>query len=221
MSPADTARLTTRMRSFFGLKSLPFTKDLDPDAVYESPAHAQAQDRLRYLVDRRGIGAIFGTPGTGKSTLLRSFMTSLGRSAILVCYLAHTTCAVLDLCREIARGFGLEPGYRKADVVREMKEQIVKLSRAQKIRPLLVIDDAHLLPTGFLEEIRLLTSLDADGADDLTVVIAGHPQLERNLKLAVHEALAQRIVVRKRPEQVGQRPFPWSSALGVAPGPLG
>jgi type II secretory pathway predicted ATPase ExeA len=62
----------------------------------------------------------------------------------------------------------------------------------------LVLDEAHLLPTGFLEEIRLLTSFDADGADDLTVLIAGHPQLERNLKLAVNEALAQRIVVRIR-----------------------
>jgi type II secretory pathway predicted ATPase ExeA len=186
------------MRSFFGFKGLPFTKDLDPDALYENPALERAQDRLRYLVDRRGIGAIFGTPGTGKSTLLRSFFTSLGRSAFRVCYISHTTCAVLDLCREIARGFGLEPGYRKADVVRETKEQVVKLSRGQKIRPLLVIDDAHLLPPGFLEEIRLLTSFDADGTDDLTVVVAGHPQLERNLKLAVNEALAQRIVVRIR-----------------------
>ena len=198
MSPEERPRLESRMRSFFGLKSLPFTKDLHPDAIFESPALTPAQDRLRYLVDRRGIGAIFGAPGTGKSTLLRSFMTSLGRTAFRVCYIAHTTCAVLDLCREIARGFGLEPGFRKADVVRETKEHIVKLSRTQKLRPLLVIDDAHLLPTGFLEEIRLLTSFDADGTDDLTVVIAGHPQLERNLKLAVNEALAQRIVVRIR-----------------------
>jgi type II secretory pathway predicted ATPase ExeA len=186
------------MRSYFGLKTLPFTKDRDPDAIFESPALQGAHDRLRYLVDRRGIGAVFGAPGTGKSTLLRSFLASLGKSAYRVCYLTHTTCAILDLCREIARGFGLEPGYRKADVVRETKERIVKLSRTQKLRPVLVLDEAHLLPTGFLEEIRLLTSFDADGADDLTVVIAGHPQLERNLKLAVNEALAQRIVVRIR-----------------------
>jgi len=171
---------------------------VDPDRLYRSPAHHTALDRLRYLADRRGIGCLFGAPGTGKSTLLRSFLASLGKTAYSICYLSHTTCAVLDLCREIARGFGIEPGHRKADVVRETKDRIQKLSRTQKLSPVLVIDEAHLLPTGFLDEIRLLTSFDRDGADDLTVVIAGHPQLERNLKLAVHEALAQRIVVRIR-----------------------
>jgi len=195
---ADRQRLETRMRSFFGFSVIPFTKDVDPDRLYRSPVHDDALDRLRYLADRRGIGAIFGAPGTGKSILLRSFLASLGKTAFAVCYLTHTTCAVLDLCREIARGFGLEPGYRKADVVRETKDRLKKLSRQQKVRPLLVIDEAHLLPVCFLDEIRLLTSFDRDGTDDLTVVIAGHPQLERNLKLAVHEAFAQRIVVKIR-----------------------
>lgn len=115
-----------------------------------------------------------------------------------MCYVSHSTCAVLDLFREIARGFAIEPRYRKGDVIREVKDRIVKLSRGQKIQPELIVDDAHLLPTHVLDGLRLLTSFDADSRDELTMVLCGHPQLESNLRLAINEALAQRIVLRVR-----------------------
>lgn len=207
---SETApRLETQLRSFFGLKSIPFSKDLEPHRLFKSAALQEGLDRLRYLSDRGGTGAVFGTPGCGKSTLLRHFLDSLGRSTHAVCYVEHSSCAALDLYRLIARGFQIEPGYRKADVFREIKERILKLSRVQKLRVVLVIDDAHLLPRPFLDELRLLTSFEQDSRDDLTLIIAGHPQLESNLRLAVNEALAQRVVIRVRlrslhPEEVEQ-----------------
>lgn len=129
-------RIETQLRSFFGFKSLPFAKDLEPDRLFQNEAWGRAWDRLRYLLDRRGIGALFGAPGTGKSTLLRAFLSSLGRSAYAVCYLGDTTCAARDLYRQIARGFQLEPPFRKADLLREIKQRICKLSQVQKLRAL-------------------------------------------------------------------------------------
>jgi len=198
MTIANTQRLESKLRGFFGLKSIPFAKDLEPDRPFQTEAFKQGLDRLRYLSDRQGIGAIFAAPGTGKSTLLRSFLSSLGKSTHAVSYVDHTTCATVDLYREIARGFQIEPRFRKADVLREIKERIVKLSRGQKLRAILVIDDAHLLPTGVLEELRILTSFEEDSRDELTLILSGQPQLESHLRLAVNEALAQRIVLRIR-----------------------
>src|SRR5690606_8662203 len=65
-------------------------------------------------------------------------------------------------------------------------------------QPILIVDDAHLLPTHVLDDLRLLTSFDQDSRDELTMILAGHPQLESNLRLAINEALAQRIVLRVR-----------------------
>lgn len=195
---AEHQRVETRLRSTFGMKRIPFSKDLEPDELFATEFFTQSLDRLRYLIDRRGIGAVFGAPGTGKSTLVRAFLGGLGKAAYAVCYVSHSTCAVLDLFRDIARGFAIEPRFRKSDVIRDIKERVLKLSRAQKIQPILVIDDAHLLPAHVLDDLRLLTSFDADSRDDLTMVLCGHPQLEANLRLAINEALAQRIVQRVR-----------------------
>ncbi len=125
-------------------------------------------------------------------------MASLGKSTHPVCYLDHTTCAVLGLHREIARGFQLEPGFRRADVMNATKQRLLKLSRTKKIRPGLIIDEAHLLPPGFLDEVRILANFDADSRDEMTIILAGQPQLESNLGLAVNEAFAQRIVSKIR-----------------------
>ena len=195
---AENSRLETRLRSFLAVKSLPFTKDLEPEQLFCTPTFTQALDHLRYLVDRRGTGAIFGAPGTGKSTLLRTFLNSLGRASHTVGYITHTTCGTVDIYRDIARAFELEPSFRKVDIMRQIKERILKLSRVQKVRPILIIDEAHLLPSAFLDELRLLTSFDGDARDDLTLILAGHPQLESHLRLAINEALAQRIVIRIR-----------------------
>jgi type II secretory pathway predicted ATPase ExeA len=199
---SESVRLETRLRSFFGFKSLPFTKDLEPDKPFSSDTFARGLDRLHYLADRQGTGVVYGTPGSGKSTLLRSFLASLPRTSHAVCYVSRTNCAAAELFREIARGFQVAPSYRKADVMREIHDRVLKLSRTQRVRPVLVVDEAHLLPSAVLDELRLLTSFEEDSRDDLTFVVAGHPQLESNLRLAVNEAFAQRIVLR-----VHLRPF--------------
>jgi type II secretory pathway predicted ATPase ExeA len=194
----NQTRTSTRLKATFGFKSIPFTKNLDPDHLFSTEMMTKAQDRLRYLVDRKGIGVIFGAPGTGKSSLLRTFMDSLGKTAYSVCYLTETTCAINDLYREIARGFRIEPKHRKSDVMAQIKERILKLSRTKKLRPVLIIDEAHMLPSAFFDELRVLLSFDEDGQDELTLILAGPPQMESTLRLAVNEAFAQRIVIRVR-----------------------
>jgi general secretion pathway protein A len=195
---SDPKRIETQLRAAFGLKSLPFTKQTHPEDLFSTGPFEQALDRLRYLVDRRGIGVIFGAPGTGKSTLLRAFLASLGKTTHAVSYVTHTTCAATDLYRAIARGFDIQPAFHKADLIGQVQERVLQLSRTKRIRPVLVLDEAHLLPVGFFDEIRLLCSFDQDAVDDLTVILAGHAQLENTLRLAVNEALAQRIVLRIR-----------------------
>jgi type II secretory pathway predicted ATPase ExeA len=190
--------LETRLRSIFGFKAIPFSKDLDPDRIFRTDNQETALDRLRYLADRQGIGALFGAPGTGKSTIIRSFLSSLGKTSHSVCYLHDTTCGSTDLYRLIASGFQVEPQFRKSDIMRQLRERLLKLSRGQKIRPVLVIDEAHLLPPAFLDELRLLTNFDEDSRDDLTLLLAGQPQLETHLRLAVNEALAKRITIKVR-----------------------
>jgi type II secretory pathway predicted ATPase ExeA len=189
-------RTETRLRAAFGFTRLPFAKDLDPDEVFQTPRLERARQQLDYVASRHGIALLASEPGLGKSTLLRVFLDGLGRTTHAKAYLAFSNCATLDIFRQIAHLFGLTPAHRKADLMLQIQQRLLKLSRTQKLKPVLVIDDAHLLTARCLDELRLLTSFDVDARDDLTLVLAGHAQLQAHLALAINEALAQRIIMR-------------------------
>ena len=201
------ARRADRIRSVFGLKKLPFTCDLDGDlsavpdtaqagGYFVHPAFDEGLKRLRYVADRRGVATLIAHAGAGKSTLIRAFVQSLGKTAFHTAYVPETTCANIDLYRTIARAFQVDPPHRKAELIRRIKDRLLHLSRTRKICPVLVIDEAHLLSRTFFDELRILINFDADSREEMVLLLAGQPQLETSLRLGVNEAFAQRIVVR-------------------------
>jgi len=197
MEERNMTRIANRLKSAFGFKNLPFTCDLDGE-YFVHPAFEDGLKKLRYVADRRGIAALIASAGVGKSTLIRSFMEDLGKTAFCVAYVPEATCAIVDLYRTIARGFDIEPGFRKADVCAQIKERLLALSRTRKVCPVLILDEAHLLNRAFFDELRILANFDADSKDEMMLLLSGQPQLETSLRLSINEALAQRIVVRVR-----------------------
>ena len=55
---------------------------------------------------------------------------------------------------------------------------------------------AHHLRNAVLEDLRLLTNYEMDSRNRLCLLLVGLTELRRRLSMAVHESLAQRVVVR-------------------------
>ena len=58
----------------------------------------------------------------------------------------------------------------------------------RRIRPLgkhfiLILDEAQLLDSKCLEEVKCLTNLNQDGRHCLTIILAGQPELRENVRL--------------------------------------
>ena len=65
-----------------------------------------------------------------------------------------------------------------------------------RIHPVLVVDEAQHLRNDVLEDLRLLTNYAMDSEPRLCLLLVGLTELRRRLSMAVHESLAQRVVVR-------------------------
>lgn len=183
-----------QIKAAFGFSKLPFARECGE--AFDHDRFRTALESFHYLAERTGIGTLTAPPGCGKSVLLGTFLEGLSKTAYYPVYLAHTTCGTIDLYRQILHGFGVEPAYRKADLYRQLQERLLSLSRDKRIRPLIAIDEAQRLSRCFLEEIRLFTNFDCDRSEEVVLILAGHPQLTSNLRLAINEPLAQRIIVR-------------------------
>jgi type II secretory pathway predicted ATPase ExeA len=179
--------------SFFGFKKTPFSDSPDAKQLFTSAAWLQAKARLDFLLQHPGVGLLTGEVGAGKSTAARVFAAALNPNLHKVLYL-HFSCATpLDLLRQIALALDLEPAHFRGDLVRQIADAITRLNQSKKQHPILICDEAHLLPHPALEQLPLLLNFNMDSSRYLTLLLVGQSLLRRTLSLQMHEALRQRI----------------------------
>jgi general secretion pathway protein A len=152
--------------------------------------------RLQFLVDHQGAGLLTGEVGAGKSTAARTFTTSLNPNLYKILYLHWTAGSALDLLRQLAFLLDLVPAHGRGDLTRQISDTIVRLNQSKKQHPILIGDEAQLLPHAALEQLPLLLNFDMDSSHYLTLLLVGQPLLRRTLSLAMHEPLRQRIAVQ-------------------------
>jgi general secretion pathway protein A len=71
--------------AFFEMAHTPFTRDIPPELLYESPYVADAIGRLAYAADRQLFAVVTADAGCGKSTLIRRFVDPFQRTDIYFC----------------------------------------------------------------------------------------------------------------------------------------
>ncbi len=143
--------------TFFGFKTTPFSADSDPRQLFESAAWTQMSARLQFLVDYRGVGLFTGEVGAGKSTATRTLLGNLNPNLYKILYLHWSSGSLLDLLTLLARQLDLQPAHRRADLVHQISEAIVRLNQAKKQHPFLVLDEAHLLTVSEFQSSELFS----------------------------------------------------------------
>lgn len=183
-------------RKHFGLTRHPFDKELAETDLFETTSLAELTARLRHLLDMRGIGLVTGESGSGKTTACRRLVAGLNTGLYRVLYVSLTTGNVMDLYKTIAWELGLPTERNRAALFKHIRAEVSRLCAENRLRPILIVDEAHHLRTDVLEDLRLLTNYAMDSENRLCVILVGHPELRRRLAMSALEALAQRIVVR-------------------------
>ena len=180
----------------FGLIHYPFERALHSDELFASSAAREAQARLHHLVELRGIGLITGEVGSGKTTVCRQLASALHPGLHRLFYVPLSTGNVMDMYKAIAWQLGLPVERNRASAYRAIHCEVCRLAVECRIHPVLVVDEAQHLRNDVLEDLRLLTNYAMDSEPRLCLLLVGLTELRRRLGMAVHESLAQRIVVR-------------------------
>ena len=181
--------------SFYGLREAPFSIVPDPTFLYMSEQHAAALDLVEYgLINQAGFNIITGAIGTGKTTLVRFIVEQIDRD-IAVGLISNTHGNFGEMLQWTLLAFGLE--YRgKAEV--EMFETLMAFVTAEYARgrtALLIIDEAQNLDVEGLEQLRMLSNVNADKDQLLQVLLVGQAGLRETLRRPELEQFAQRIAV--------------------------
>ena len=180
----------------FALTRLPFQTPAQTDELFESASRREAEARLGHLIELRGMGLLTGESGSGKTTVCRHVTDCLHPELYRVCYVSLSTGNVMDMYKCIGWELGLPPEHYRASAYRAIQAEITRLACEARRQPVLIVDEAHHLRNDVLEDLRLLTNFAMDSASRLCLVLIGLTELRRRLSMAVHESLAQRLIVK-------------------------
>lgn len=183
--------------SYFGLTIKPFELVPNPRFLFNSHSHKKAISYLKYgLQERAGFILLTGEVGSGKTTIIRDLINNLDGDMVLA-MVYNTRATARQMLSMINEDFGLEVGGKDKDKVallRDLNDHLVAQHAEQK-RPVIIIDEAQNLSPAVLEEIRLLSNLEADNFKLVQIVLVGQPELQKVITRPELRQLRQRISV--------------------------
>jgi putative secretion ATPase (PEP-CTERM system associated) len=177
----------------FGLSEMPFRLTPDPHFLFASKQHARAKAYMEstiWLAD--GFVVITGEIGSGKTTLIESFLAELPENVILA-QISQTQLSPVEFLQALLVEFGFKPfRQKKIELLATLREYMIEQYAAGKTL-LLVIDEAQNLSRRVLEEVRMLSGIESQKDKLLRIILAGQPELQRKLESPSLEQLRQRV----------------------------
>jgi general secretion pathway protein A len=184
------------MSAYFGLKRIPFVKEMKTDLMFETFDTREAFARLSYVRQNRGIMLLTGEPGAGKTSVLRKFVDLLNPQTHQHCYTPHVTVSRSELYRQLNMLLKLPSRSRKTELFEQIQRAILELYENAGKTPVIIMDEMHMADHQMLQELILITNFQMDSKVPFILVLIGQPELRETLKRRIHEPLNQRITLR-------------------------
>jgi general secretion pathway protein A len=181
-------------KDFYHLKNEPFCLTPDPHFVYLTQQHREALSGLVYSVlSRPGLTLLIGEAGTGKTTLLYTLRMLLEKRQYCVTLCVNPMLEPAEFYDFLlSKLLGRTPPTPKSQQLLAL-EQVLRENHANNRSSILMIDEAHRLPLGLLEEIRLLLNLETPREKLLEIILAGQPELSDVFRRPDLRQLKQRV----------------------------
>lgn len=178
--------------AYFGLREKPFSILPDPSLIYWGHNHRLAIAMLQFgVMNNAGFTVITGEIGSGKTTLVRYLIRNL-RSPTVVGLISSTPQGHADLLQWVMMSLN-QPFEESYPRLFRSFQQFLRDQHAQGRRTVLIVDEAQNLSVEELEELRMLSNINADKDQFLQVFLVGQPQLRDILRSPRLVQFAQRI----------------------------
>ena len=183
---------------FYGLRERPFEVTADAKFLYLNGHYREALASLQYGVSqRRGVVTLVGEAGTGKTTLLRKLLDGLDVTSRTV-VLFNTNVTFDEILDYLLSKFDVTSHNGKRLYMLERLNALLAAELGKGRNMALLVDEAQDLDYGVLEDLRLLSNLEAAETKLIQLVLAGQPELTDKLGDPRLRQLQQRVAVNCR-----------------------
>ena len=175
----------------WGLRQVPFVSDdKNGAALFPCASQREAVALLDTTAALRGVMVLTGSPGTGKSTLAKTWMASLEPKRHLPLLITQSSLTATGVLEILLAKLGERPRFKRSANLMILEKHLADID---PLTLTLVLDDAQNYPGPALEELRLLLGLGGRARSAFALVLLGDEYLLGSLRLSVQRALYSRI----------------------------
>ncbi len=212
---------------FHGLAKHPFKMTPDPAFLFLTRQHREGLAGLAYsILERKGFLLLTGAAGSGKTTLLTWLLQKLPASRIATSVILNPTLTCTEFLELAMLNFGVTDVPASKAQRLQILQKLLEKGKSEGRVHVLIVDEAHKLDPGLLEEVRLLGNFQTSDDALLQILLIGQSELDETLSRPGLWQLKHRIAVRLelQPLTPGEVPLyiqhRWRTAGGSMPVPF-
>ena len=176
----------------FGFRDVPFGKEIPDADLWLPPSKAALVEDLIAALDERASVLLIGDPGVGKTCVLRALKARLPEAGFRLTYCHNATLGRRDFYRQLCLALGLTPSATAAALFYAISSHVQDLGK-DKIHPVFLLDEAHLLHQDTLDHLHILLNYNWDSRALLSLILVGLPELQDRLALRRNRSLYSRL----------------------------
>jgi type II secretory pathway predicted ATPase ExeA len=178
--------------SMFGLREAPFSKEIVDADLWLPTSKEGVVDELCEAISERGSVLLTGDPGVGKTCVLRALRERLPEAGYRLTYCHNATLGRRDFYRQLCLALGLSPKATAAAIFFSVATHVQDLGK-ERIHPVFLIDEAHLLHQEMLGHLHILLNYEWDAKSLLSLILVGLPELKDQLQMRRFRSLYSRL----------------------------
>ncbi|MGH8550438.1 MAG: AAA family ATPase [Methylococcales bacterium] len=164
--------------TYFGFKQIPFDPKLNPSEFYDGlSARINELALIEAIENHCRVMFLWGDPGVGKTALLRKLASDLSRTRQFL-FPAREGSRIDPIMDCLFEGLGVDLRVRAPRQKLEILRKRLANSEEPASNRVLVIDDAHELPTATIEDLLGLVQDQAGDVPAIQLLLAGSPALK-------------------------------------------
>ena len=177
---------------FFALSEAAFSKEIPDSDLWLPPSKEEVVDEVCEAVQEHAQVLLVGEPGAGKTCVMRAVRHRLPQAGYRLTYCHNATLGRRDFYRQLCQALGLTPAATAAAVFYAVSAHVENLGR-DRIHPVFLLDEAHLLHQDTLDHLHILLNYEWDSRALLSLVLVGLSDLQDRLELRKNRSLYSRI----------------------------
>jgi general secretion pathway protein A len=177
---------------FFALSEAPFSKEILDNDLWLPPSKQAIVEEVCEAVHDRMQVLLTGEPGAGKTCVLRAVRHCLPQAGFRLTYCHNATLGRRDFYRQLCQSLGLSPAATAAAVFYAVSTHVEHLGK-ERIHPVFLLDEAHLLHQDTLDHLHILLNYEWDSRALLSLILVGLSDLKDRLELRRNRSLYSRI----------------------------